>query len=52
MSCSRRCFLTGLAGAGAAAALPACAPDVHPAPRVQATATDMRVALELAQEGA
>ena len=49
MSCSRRCFLAGLAGAGAAAALPACAPDVHPAPLVQATSTDKRLELEVAR---
>ncbi len=49
MSCSRRCFLTGLAGAGAAAALPACAPDVRPAPRVEATAADRRLELEVAR---
>jgi cytochrome b6-f complex iron-sulfur subunit len=47
LSCSRRRFLAGLAGcAGAAAALPGCAPDVHPAPVVQASATATRT-LEL-----
>jgi cytochrome b6-f complex iron-sulfur subunit len=58
MSCSRRGFLAGLAGSCAAAGLlPACAPDVRPAPIVEATATNARLELEvgrypeLAQDG-